>query len=92
MTVFRRLTCLVLLVFCLFFCGPHLSIADAAPTELELLQEKNQQLHQQLRDARREIAQIKAQASAPGWKDVAAGLGVIFGLSGVVMMVNVRRR
>ena len=92
MTVFRRMTCFGLLVFCLFLVSPRLSFAEDTATQIELLQEKNQQLHQQLRDARREIAQIKAEGSAPGWKDVAAGLGVIFGLSGVVMMVNVRRR
>ncbi len=92
MTVFRRVISLGLLVSCLFFVGPQLIMAQQAPAQVELLQEKNQQLHQQLRDARREIARLKAEDSAPGWKDVVTGLGAIFGLCGVVMMVNARRR
>lgn len=92
MTVFRRVTCLGLLVFCLLLIDPQLSVAEDVAAQTELLQEQNQQLHQQLREARREIARLKVEGSAPGWKDVAAGLGIIFGLSGVVMMVNIRRR
>ena len=92
MTVFRRLTCLGLLVFCLFLLSPPLTFAADSAVQIETLQEKNQQLHQQLREARREIARLKAEGSAPGWKDVASGLGIIFGLSGLVMMVNAKRR
>ncbi len=91
MTVFRRVLCLVLLVFCLLLAGQP-TFAEESPAQPELLQQQNQQLHQQLRDARREIARLKAEGSAPGWKDVVTGLGFIFGLSGVVMMVNARRR
>ena len=92
MTVFRRVIYLALLVSCLFLVSPQLIMAQQPPAPGELLQEKNQQLHRQLRDARREIARLKAEGSAPGWKDVVTGLGAIFGFSGVVMMVNARRR
>jgi cell division protein FtsB len=92
MTVFRRSIYLALLVFCLFFMSYQPSSAQESAAQLEQLQQKNKQLHQQLRDARREIARLKVEDSAPGWKDVATGLGLIFGLSGVVMMANARRR
>ncbi len=98
MTVFRRPLSLLLLIFFLFWVSPLLTLAQETPPQMEamapmeLLQQKNQQLHQQLRDARREIAQIRTEGSAPGWQEVVTGLGIIFGLSGVVMMVTARWR
>ena len=91
MTVSRRRACLALLVICLFSISPRLTLAQEGPAQLEQLQQENQQLHQQLRRARRDLARLKVEESAPEWKDVVTGLGVIFGLAGLAMMVNARR-
>ena len=92
MTVFCRLSCSFLLVFCLLNGFAPLSQAAETLASVEQLQQENQRLHLQLREARRELARVKAADAAPGWEQVAAGLGVIFGFSGLVMMVNARRR
>lgn len=91
MTDFCRRLLPLLLVFCLF-APVAASFAADAPTQLEQLQRENQRLHRQLHDARREIARLKEVETEPGWPQAVAGIGVIFGLCGVAMMISARRR
>lgn len=92
MTVFRRLLWSFVLGFCLLTIVTPVSFAADPPAQIEQLQQENQRLHRQLRDARREIAQLRVAESEPGWEQIIAGLGIIFGLCGAGMMLNVRRK
>jgi len=90
-TVIRRSTLCALLFFCL--AAPFaVQAADDCASRVEQLETKNQQLHQQLRQARRELAQTQTAEHKPGWPQVLGGIGIIFGLCGVAMMVSAKRK
>ena len=92
MTKICRLTLVVLIFFCLTI--PVLAIDSPVESSSRIaeLEAKNQQLHQQLRQARRELAQIENNDQQPGWTQVFGGIGMIFGLCGVAMMFSARRK
>lgn len=90
MTGFRR-RLVLLLIFCLFFIPPVLAVDEGCVEKVEQLQKKNQDLSRQLRDARRELALEKSSEEQPGIPEVLAGVGVIFGLFGVVALVRSKK-
>jgi nickel transport protein len=57
-----------------------------------LVKEQNRKLSGDLRRIQREIAALRADLDKPGVKDVAAGIGYIFGLFGVAAYVASRRK
>lgn len=79
--------CLVLAIGCL---APVYG-ADDCEQQLARLEETNRDLHQQLRQAKRQLALLESRADEPGWPEVAGGLGVIFGLFGIVALVKTKR-
>ena len=58
----------------------------------ELLKEQNRKMSGDLRRIQREIAALRAELEKPGFKDVFAGIGYIFGLFGVAAYVASRRK
>ncbi|WP_020678189.1 hypothetical protein [Geopsychrobacter electrodiphilus] len=92
MTDLRLLLPLMVMLFCL--AGP-LSAADPivdAGARIAQLEQQNEHLHQQLREARRALALERNKEQKAGWPQVFGGLGLIFGLSGVAMMIDARKR
>lgn len=92
MTIIRRILPLFLIMICL---APPVTAGEKDPVlqeRIERLEQENQSLHRQLRDVRRELAYVRSQDHAPGWAQVLGGVGVIFGLCGVGMMLSARKR
>ena len=56
------------------------------------LEAQNQQLHQELRQIKREIAALNQNLENPGVREIMSGIGYIFGLCGVAALVSARRR
>lgn len=66
---------------------------DGSPqTVTALLKEQNSKLSGELRRIQREIAALREDLGKPGFKDVVAGIGYIFGLFGVAAYVASRRK
>jgi len=59
---------------------------------ITLLKEQNSKLSSELRRIQREIAALRTDLGKPGFKDVMAGIGYIFGLFGVAAYVASRRK
>lgn len=59
---------------------------------ITLLKEQNTKISCDLRRIHRELAALRADMKAPGIKDVAAGIGYIFGLFGVAAYVASRKK
>ena len=59
---------------------------------VELLNEQNRKLSGDLRRIHREIAALRADLDKPGFKDVFAGIGYIFGLFGVAAYFSSRHK
>ena len=59
---------------------------------ITLLKEQNKKMSNDLRRIQREIAALRADLGEPGVKDVAAGIGYIFGLFGVAAYVASRKK
>jgi len=92
MTNIRRLLPLMMMLFCL---ATPLRAAEPivdAGARIARLEQQNEQLHQQLREARRDLALERNKEQKAGWPQVVGGLGLIFGLSGVAMMIDARKR
>ena len=90
MTGFRRLFP-VLFIFCLISLSSAFAVEENCIDKVEQLQEKNLKLSKQLREARRQIALEKSASQQPGVPEVLGGIGVIFGLFGVVMMFRSKK-
>lgn len=91
MTDIRRLLTSGLMIFCLLAPVSVRSAEDCAE-QLASLEQQNQQLHRQLREVKRELARQQSKADDPGWPQVAGGLGIIFGLCGIGMMLSARKQ
>ncbi len=59
---------------------------------IELLKEQNRKLSGDLRRIHRELAALRADLDKPGFKDIAAGVGYIFGICGVAAYFSSRRK
>ncbi|WP_419660626.1 hypothetical protein Dvar_10170 [Desulfosarcina variabilis str. Montpellier] len=59
---------------------------------ITLLKEQNRKMSSDLRRIHREIAALRSDLGEPGIKDVAAGVGYIFGLFGVAAYVASRKK
>lgn len=92
MTGFRHSLPLLLFVICLAVTTPVHAVDTDCATRIEQLEQQNQQLHQQLRAAKRQLAQTENAGQRPGWPQILGGVGIIFGLFGVGMMVNARKK
>ncbi|HUV78603.1 MAG TPA: hypothetical protein VMW06_11185 [Desulfobacterales bacterium] len=96
MTIIQR--GLMVGVLCLFLASsPSLLLAQTPPGEssqevITLLKEQNSKLSSDLRRIQREIAALRADLDKPGFKEVFAGIGYIFGLLGVAAFVAARRK
>ena len=75
---------------------PGSLVAETAPDEIQeviaLLKAQNSRLSKDLRRIQREIAALRADLAEPGFKDIFAGVGYIFGLFGVAAFVASRRK
>ncbi|GAB6906525.1 conserved hypothetical protein [Desulfosarcina cetonica] len=65
---------------------------EDAQTVTALLKEQNSKLSRELRRIQREIAALREDLGKPGFKDVLAGIGYIFGLFGVAAYVASKRK
>lgn len=59
---------------------------------LEALHEQQQQMVNEMRAVKREIAALKTAMNEPGLKDILGGIGYILGLFGIAFYVHARRR
>jgi len=91
MTGIRRTALIGVLFFCL---AAPISVAAAGDcaTRVEQLQQDNARLHRQLRETRRELAKERNAEQQVGWPQVLGGIGIIFGLCGVAMMVSAKKK
>ncbi len=80
--------------------GIALSAEDQAPQAGQAEQyqalvtrvtEQNRQLHQELRQIKREIALLNQNLEKPGVREIMSGIGYILGLFGVAALVSGRR-
>ncbi|MDD2468763.1 MAG: hypothetical protein PHI97_32720 [Desulfobulbus sp.] len=62
---------------------------QALVTQIEA---QNHQLHQELRQIKRELAMLNQNLEKPGVREIMAGIGYILGLFGVAAMVSARRQ
>ena len=88
--------CRVILLLVIFFClGSTLyateQLADPA-LRISELEAQNQKLHLQLRQVRRQLAETRNAEQQPGWPQIVGGIGIIFGICGMVMMLNARKK
>jgi len=89
---------LMIVVLWLFLTGLPGSLPAQTPPEgrfqeiVALLNEQNDKLTNDLRRIQREIAALRADLDKPGFKDIFAGIGYIFGLFGVAAFVASRRK
>lgn len=89
---------LMVVVLGLFLAGLPSSLLaqappkDSSPEIVALLKEQNSKLSSDLRRIQREIAALRADLDKPGFKEVFAGIGYIFGLLGVAAFVASRRK
>ncbi len=92
MTIFCRFVLLTLTFFCL--ATPVLALESALDPAARIseLETQNKKLHHQLRLARRQLAETRNVAQEPGWQQVFGGVGVIFGLCGIGMMISARKQ
>ncbi|PNU19125.1 hypothetical protein C2E25_14100 [Geothermobacter hydrogeniphilus] len=90
MTGIRRTTLAGLLFFCLAAPSTAMAVDDCA-ARIKQLEQKNARLHKQLRQVKRELAREQTEEQEAGWPQVLGGIGIIFGLSGVAMMVSAKR-
>jgi nickel transport protein len=65
---------------------------EGSQAVIEVLKDQNSKLSRELRRIQREIAALRADLDKPGIKEVAAGVGYIFGLFGVAAYVASRRK
>lgn len=73
--------------------GAQEEMADSdSQAVITLLKEQNKKMSNDLRRIQREIAALRADLGEPGVKDVAAGIGYIFGLFGVAAYVASRKK
>lgn len=56
------------------------------------IEEQNQRLHQELRQIKRELAQLNQNLDKPGAREIIAGTGFILGLFGAAALVSARRQ
>nr|WP_321465694.1 hypothetical protein [uncultured Desulfobulbus sp.] len=84
-----------------FVPGIALSTEDQAPQAAQAEQcqslvtrvtEQNRQLHQELRQIKREMALLNQNLEKPGVREIMSGIGYILGLFGVAALVSGRRR
>jgi hypothetical protein len=92
MTGICRFLALLLIFFCL--AAPALAVDQAVDPAARIseLEAQNQQLHLQLRQVRRQLAETRNAEQQPGWPQIVGGIGIIFGICGVAMMVKARKR
>ncbi len=92
MTIICRVVLLTLTFFCL--ATPVLALESAVDPAARIseLEAQNQKLHQQLRQARRQLAVTRSSEQEPGWQQIFGGVGVIFGLCGIGMMISARKQ
>jgi len=92
MTGICRFFPLLLIFFCLV--APVLAVEKAVEPAVRIseLETQNKKLHQQLRQARRQLAETRNAEQQPGWPQIVGGIGIIFGLCGVTMMVKSRKK
>ena len=92
MTGICRFLPLMLIFFCL--AAPALAVEKATNPAVRIseLEEQNQQLHLQLRKVRRQLAESRNAEQQPGWPQIIGGIGIIFGICGVAMMVKARKQ
>jgi len=91
MTGIRRALLLLLLFFCL--AAPATAIAtDDCATQVAQLEQENARLHKQLRQVKRALAKEQTEEQKAGWPQILGGIGIIFGLCGVAMMVSAKRK
>jgi hypothetical protein len=89
---------LMIIVLWLLMTGLPGSLPAQTPAEersqeiVALLNEQNSRLSSDLRHIQREIAALRADLDKPGFKDIFAGIGYIFGLFGVAAFVASRRK
>ncbi|MCF6180330.1 MAG: hypothetical protein L3J63_13240 [Geopsychrobacter sp.] len=88
----RRLLPLLLIFFCL--AAPLCAAASTTDqvSKIAQLEAQNKQLHQQLRQARRDLALERNREQEAGWPQLLGGIGIIFGLCGVGMMISARKQ
>lgn len=91
MTGFRQWLTLLLFVICLGVTTPSNAIEDNCCPRIEELEQQNQKLHQQLRSAKRQLAQLQNAEQEPGWPQILGGIGIIFGLFGIAMMIKAKK-
>lgn len=58
---------------------------------LEVMRTQQQEMAQELRSIKRELAALKATQDQPEFKDVIGGIGYILGLFGIAFYVHARR-
>lgn len=89
-------TCRLVLLLVIFFClaVPALGVDQTVDPQLRIseLEAQNENLHQQLRQVRRQLAVVKNAGQEPGWPQILGGVGIIFGICGIGMMVNARKK
>ncbi len=92
MTIICRFVLLALTFFCL--AAPVLALESAVDPTVRIseLEAQNKKLHQQLRQALRQLAETRNAEQEPGWQQVFGGVGVIFGLCGIGMMISARKK
>ena len=92
MTIICRFVLLALTFFCLSI--PVLALEPVADPAVRIseLEALNMKLHQQLRQARRQLAETRNAEQEPDWQQVFGGVGVIFGLCGIGMMISARKQ
>jgi hypothetical protein len=94
---------LMVSILCLFLAALPKSLSAQTPPEsappkenaqdvVALLKEQHSKLSNDLRRIHREIAAMRADLDQPGFRDVFAGIGYIFGLFGVAAFVASRRK
>jgi nickel transport protein len=59
---------------------------------LAILEEQNRQLHQELRQIKRELGVLNQNLEKPGAREIVTGVGFILGLSGTAALLMARRR
>lgn len=92
MTGICRFLPLLLIFFCL---AEPVSAVDQAVdpgSRISELEAQNQKLHKQLRQVRRQLAEARNAEQQPGWPQIVGGIGIIFGVCGVAMMVKSRKK
>ncbi|RME37676.1 MAG: hypothetical protein D6794_06625 [Deltaproteobacteria bacterium] len=91
MTGIRRAALTGWLFFCLAVPVMAATTDDCA-TRVKQLEQKNARLHRQLRQLKRELAREQVKEQEAGWPQILGGIGIIFGVCGVAMMVSAKKK